>query len=79
MGRYYFDTIIGNEPIQDDEGLELAGLPIARDQALQALGDMGPELVTGHSGEAVEIYVRDEAGVRLIRVMLSFEIEILAQ
>jgi hypothetical protein len=73
--KFYFDIDDGDRTIDDDEGLDLADVMVARAQAIAVL----PEIARDHVGERdsqdfVSV-VRDEGGRPVFRAKLSLVTE----
>ena len=79
MPRFFFDSRDGDELILDDEGLELAGIEAARDEATAALRDIAKDAIPHSERRELAIEVRDEAGCQIIRASLWFEVQVLAE
>jgi hypothetical protein len=79
MPRFFFDSRDGDELILDDEGLELAGIEAARDEATAALRDIAKDAIPHSERRELAIEVRDEAGRQIIRASLWFEVQVLAE
>jgi hypothetical protein len=77
MPRYYLDLWDDTGLYPDDEGLELASIDAARQEAAHSLADMLRDAVRGGSGRDVRqmsVTVRNDVGP-VIRVKSNFEIE----
>ena len=75
MPRYYFDLGDDNGLYPDDEGLELAGIDAARQEAAHSLADMLRDAVREGTGRAVRqmsVEVRNDVGP-VIRVKSGLE------
>jgi hypothetical protein len=75
MPLYFFDTTDTGLSHTDDEGIELDGLEIARQEALAMLGGIArDELPDGDAREFV-VRIRDEAGSVLLTASLVLRVE----
>jgi hypothetical protein len=62
MPRFYFDFHDANGILRDEDGEELASTIIARNVALETIGETVKELTYRHDGARVVIEVRDGDG-----------------
>ena len=62
MARFYFDFHDANGILRDDDGEELASAIIARNVALESIGETVKDLTFRHSDGRVVIEVRDGEG-----------------
>jgi hypothetical protein len=59
MPRFYFDTAVNGESMEDDEGVELASREMARMEAVLAAAEMAKDEAARHSLREVAINVRE--------------------
>jgi hypothetical protein len=70
--RYFFDIVENSvEELQDDTGVELVSVEMAKVEGAIALARMMAEAISGPSDNIMHIVVRDEARRPLARVVLS--------
>jgi Domain of unknown function (DUF6894) len=62
MARFYFDFHDANGVLRDDDGEDLPDAVIARNVALETIGETVKELTYRHDGARVVIEVRDGDG-----------------
>lgn len=76
MPRYYFDIREGDEFAPDEEGLVLASLQAAQDEAARSLADMARDTIrkVDGAGHQMAIGVRDEHGP-VLEMRLSFAVD----
>ncbi|EHK53415.1 DUF6894 family protein [Allomesorhizobium alhagi] len=74
MPRYFYDLESNGQIVLDKEGLDLAGIDAARDEAIDALTTMFPELVADTDRRALAANVRGETGSLLFKVFLTIEV-----
>ncbi len=79
MPRYFFDSRDGDQYVRDEDGLELAGMQGARDEATAALRDIAKDAIPHSERRELAIEVRDEADRPIIRATLCFEVQVLAE
>jgi hypothetical protein len=77
MPRYYFNLRDGDEFIPDDEGIELAAIQCARDEALRGLADCVRDAICSVSGGELAIEVVDSRRNILFVAKLAFVTECL--
>jgi hypothetical protein len=77
MARYYFDVRDNDDLYQDDEGVDVSGAEVIKKQAALSLLEIAMEHAERRLRSDLSIEVRDEASRPVIRVVLSFEIQIL--
>jgi hypothetical protein len=77
MPHYFFDTRNGPDLVRDDEGLELAGIEAARDEATRGLTDLAKDALPGALRRELAVEVRDSADQALLRAALWFEVAVL--
>lgn len=70
MPRYFFDLWEGDVRNEDDTGVELDSLAVAKAEVARTLAEIAREKAPGHDRRQFGIVVRDEHGVRLVRAML---------
>jgi hypothetical protein len=75
MPRFYFDTSDDERLIVDEDGIELSGVQAARDEATRALADLAKDILPRATRREIAVIVKDEAGKRLLRAALAFELE----
>lgn len=75
MPRYYFDTIQNSLSFRDEEGLELADVEEARDEALKALGEIVRDSMPSGDKARFVISVRDGSPDPAITAVLSLSVE----
>ena len=78
MPRFYFDVRDGDGVTHDDEGVELAGIEVARDEATRTLGEIARDALPGTLRRELSIEVRDGSPTPVLRASLWFEVEKLA-
>jgi hypothetical protein len=78
MALYYFDLRDDNRLYPDDQGSEMDGLNAARIEAFAALADYVKEIAPTDNRRRVAIEVRGENSGPLLRVMMIFEVEVVA-
>ena len=61
MPRYFFDSTVSGDFVEDVYGRELSNLPAVRHHALDALADVARDAIPRGSAY-VTIFVRNEAG-----------------
>jgi hypothetical protein len=72
MPRYFFG-IHDDVDVTDHDGIELPDLRAARSEAARALAENAKDMLPGDgSAKTLEINVRDETGVVVLRAWLSF-------
>lgn len=71
MPHYFFDVENGNA-VRDYIGRDMTGLQDAKKEADRALSDAVKEDFSGSPRRNMAINVRDEAGVVVLRVSLSY-------
>lgn len=74
MKRYYFDIRDGSQFIRDDEGVELANIESARQEATAALSEISREWSRGRPQHCMAVEVRDDRGP-ILEARFSFVIE----
>ncbi|MBR1237709.1 DUF6894 family protein [Bradyrhizobium sp. AUGA SZCCT0182] len=76
MKRYYFDLIDSNGIVVDDEGMDLADIEAAQDEAARSLADFARGALRSSPAAPADmaVEVRTDAGA-VMRVKFSFEIE----
>ncbi|WP_439373023.1 DUF6894 family protein [Bradyrhizobium sp. DASA03120] len=74
MKRYYFDIRDGSQFIRDDEGVELADIESARQEATAALSEITREWGRGRPRHQMAVEVRDDRGP-ILEARFSFVIE----
>ena len=62
MARYYFDTVIDNEFVDDPHGIEMASVQAVEDEVRITLIDIVRESVHGLPVDHVAVSVRDDDG-----------------
>jgi hypothetical protein len=77
MPRYFFDTHDGNHFVRDELGLELDGIPEARDEATRGMADLAKFALPGAVRRELAVQVRDEDR-DVLRASLWFEVAVLA-
>ena len=75
MPRFYFDIRHGEILTEDHVGRVLSGIKDAQRQAQYELGEMLRRVSGSAMRNVMTIEVKDEAGKRLFRAKLVFEIE----
>jgi hypothetical protein len=75
MPRFYFDTSDDERLIVDEDGIDLPGIQAARDEATRALADLAKDILPRATHREIAVIVTDEAGKRLLRAALAFELE----
>jgi hypothetical protein len=74
MPRYFFDFRDGDHSTTDDDGINLAGLDAARDEAARALAEMARDVLPGSARRVLVAEVKDEAKQPLLEARLVFEV-----
>lgn len=62
MGRYFFDTKIGDRCVADESGSEAQDLGQAKEMAIRALPEMVRDAFSHGCREPVVVKIRDETG-----------------
>lgn len=62
MGRYFFDTKIGDRCVADESGSEAHDLSQAKEMAIRALPEMVRDAFSHGFREPVVVKIRDETG-----------------
>ena len=76
MPRYFFDFDDGTATHHDDIGTDLPNDQVARDEASRAMGELAKEYIPGDAPQKnMTMWVRDEAGVGLLQLTLSFAVK----
>lgn len=75
ISRYFADADDGERHVQDDEGLEYAGLQKARDAAVRTLSEVACDVVLNGGRQALVATVRGVGGRVRLKVMLSLRTE----
>lgn len=75
MKRYYFDIGDGNQFIRDDEGVELADIESARQEANATLSELIRAWSGGGTKQRMAVEVRDDRGP-VLAARVSFVIEL---
>jgi hypothetical protein len=70
--RYYFDTLDGDQLIEDDEGIEVATLAGARRLAAESLAELAADRLPGAERRQLSVVLRTAAGP-VWRAGISFE------
>jgi hypothetical protein len=71
MARYFFDSGVSDELIEDHEGIECDGIEGACREGMDGLRDLARELLKGLDRQQLAIYVRDETGERLLSLSIT--------
>ena len=71
MPRFYFDVLDGESFTRDDDGLNLASLDAAEDEAVHAIAGIGQDSLPKRRGSELSVRVRDERGHPVLTVTLS--------
>ncbi|AMY04280.1 DUF6894 family protein [Mesorhizobium ciceri] len=71
--RYFFDSSVRDELIKDDEGIECDGIEEACREGMDGLRDLALEFFKDPDGQQLAIYVRDEAGERLLSLSITLQ------
>lgn len=72
----FFDSRDGDEFFRDEDGLELAGIEAAREEATAGLADFAKDAVLKAGRREMAIEVRDESERQLLRASLWFEVQL---
>lgn len=75
MDRYFFDTSDGSKSIKDDEGLLFSSREAMRYAAIETLPQMAADVLPDGETREFNVEVRDEAGEKVFRAVLSFRSE----
>jgi hypothetical protein len=75
MPRYFFDVRDGEKITRDDDGLELASLDTAQNEAVKALPEIAKDQLPDGSRREFEIIVKNDAGRPVLRAVLSLMVE----
>jgi hypothetical protein len=78
MPRYFFDTRDGVHFVRDEFGLELRGIPEARDEATRGMADLAKEALPGAVRRELSVEVRDDDNRDVLKASLWFEVAVLA-
>ena len=73
MPRYFLDVHDGDALYPDHEGLELANIWSARDEATFSLAEIGRGMLPGRDARTMFVEVRDERRRLLVKAQLAFE------
>lgn len=74
MPRFYFDVLDGESWTRVDDGLELASLDVAEDEAVRAIAGIGQETLPKRRGSELCLRVRDRHGHPVLTVALSMTV-----
>lgn len=75
MGRYFFDTKIGDRCVQDQSGSEADSFHDAKEMAIRALPEMVREAFHAGSRDPVVVKIRDESGACRFEASLVLQTE----
>ncbi|KAB1073317.1 DUF6894 family protein [Methylobacterium soli] len=74
MSRYFFD-VDDDGVVQDDQGVELINLHLARNYAVRVAQDCASRHLSEGRNRSVAVSVRDPAGRRILKISLTCVIE----
>ncbi|MBZ9678273.1 DUF6894 family protein [Mesorhizobium sp. ES1-1] len=74
MARYYFDSGDRNDAVEDEIGIEYAGLEEARRAGLEGLKDLAKDSLQDLDGQQLFVEVRNENGDKILRLSLSLNV-----
>lgn len=72
MPRYYFDTGDGGDYVRDEIGIELDGIPAARDEATRGLVDFAREAIPGSVRRELAVECREKGNLVVVRAAIWF-------
>ena len=73
MPRYFFDFHEGSKVSLDEDGTVLPDMQTARDEATEALLEVGKEtLPTNGEERSLSVSVRDEKGERVLTITITY-------
>jgi hypothetical protein len=78
MPRFFFDHRDGNDFIRDDDGLELASVENAREEATSGLAGIVRDTLPCAIGREIAVEVSDENQRPLFRVRVWSQLELLS-
>jgi hypothetical protein len=78
MPRYFFDTRDGVHFIRDECGLELNGVPEARNEATRGMADLAKDALPGVIRRELAVEVRDDDDRDVLKASLWFEVAVSA-
>jgi hypothetical protein len=73
MPRYFFDIDDGEIVTEDDEGLEVDGLAMARDRAIAVLPNIARDVLPDGDRRTFIVTVRNTDGANVFQATLVFE------
>ena len=77
MARFFFDSGDHDVVIEDEIGIECAGLEEVRRAGFEGLIDLTRDALTEVDGRQVFVEVRNENGDRILRLSISLQIELM--
>ncbi|ESY87025.1 hypothetical protein NKI51_06105 [Mesorhizobium australicum] len=77
MARFFFDTGDRDLVLQDEIGVECAGLEEVRRVGFEGLIDLTRDALKGVDGQKLFVEVRDENGDKVLRLSLSLQIKLM--
>ncbi|AGB44976.1 hypothetical protein LB516_00550 [Mesorhizobium sp. CO1-1-7] len=77
MARFFFDTGDRDLVLQDEIGVECAGLEEVRRVGFEGLIDLTRDALKSVDGQKLFVEVRDENGDKVLRLSLSLQIKLM--
>ncbi|ESY91931.1 hypothetical protein [Mesorhizobium sp. LNHC209A00] len=74
MARYFFDGGDSNHVVEDEVGIDCAGLEEARRAGLEGLKDLARDALKDSDGQLLFIEVRDESGEKLLKLCICLQV-----
>ena len=75
MPLYYFDYVDDDREVRDDEGVELANLEQARNEAMRAIMAIAKDKMPDGDRRNFRLSIREESGPVLMVVSLLLRVE----
>lgn len=75
MPLFFFDTLEDGKLITDGDGLAFPGLPIAREEAVRALGEMARDKLRCRDGQQIAISIRDSSPEPVFTASLTLRVQ----
>ncbi|MBZ9794393.1 DUF6894 family protein [Mesorhizobium sp. ES1-4] len=77
MARFFFDSGDRDLVLQDEIGVECAGIEEVRRVGFEGLVDLTRDTLKSVDGQQLFIEVRDESGDKILRLSLSLQIKMM--